>query len=125
MFVELQHTSSREALYRTHAEMTMRALVLIFQFPETRAKEAVGELWRRYNDASEATRDRLIHEDPVNLAAEIAEKPWRTLVVDEGILTEDNPGKDWVELLQEPFATGLRRYNAEVRAEFEPALKNE
>ena len=124
MFVELQHPSARNALYRAHAEMTARALILIFQFAETAATEAVNRLWNRYKDASDAARDRLIHEDPVNLAAELADKEWRSLLVDESVLATERREKDWADLLREPFATGLKRYNAEVRPAFEPVLEN-
>ena len=96
MFVELQHPSALEALYRDHVWMTVEALVGIFGWPRPKAESASAALWQRYDGAPADTRDRLVHEDPVNLAAELAERR-------SGVLTE------------EPYRDRLQRFNAEVR----------
>jgi hypothetical protein len=102
MFVELLHPTARAAMFEAHRNMTVQALVAIFDWKADGATGAVSELWKRYAEASTATRERLVHEDPVNLAAEIA---------------KTSPD----DLLKEPFAGRVSRYNAEIRPAFEKA----
>ena len=96
MFVELQHPSTLEALYRDHVWMTVGALVRIFGWRRSKAESTVAALWQRYDGAPADTRDRLVHEDPVNLAAELA-------------------GRRSAVLTEEPYRDRLQRYDAEVR----------
>lgn len=100
MFFELQDRSAREATYRLHAEMIEAALTEIFDFNEKTAKASVKSLLECYADAPIRERDFFVHEDPVNLAAEIAKQPDE--VFDE-----------------EPFASRLDRYNERIRPVFE------
>jgi hypothetical protein len=96
MFVELQHPSAHEAMVRDHAWMTVEALVRVFCWSRPKAQGAVAALWKRYDAVPAATRDRLVHEDPVNLAAELAEVAQTALA--EG-----------------PYQERLQQYNLEVR----------
>jgi len=101
MFFELQDRGARDEIYRLHAQMIEAALVRIFEFDEGRAKTSVASLLRRYADAPEGERDFFVHEDPVNLAAEIAQQP--------------NVARDAVRGV-EPFASRLKSYNENVRS---------
>jgi|SRR6185312_3466156 hypothetical protein len=56
-----------------HRAMTVRALIDIFEYDPSAAQEAVYGMWERFQE--EYMRDRLTHEDAVNLAAEIAKIP--------------------------------------------------
>jgi hypothetical protein len=100
MFVELQDLNERELMYRAHRSMIEGALVIIFQFDQKAARAAVDTLTNRYGNAPVPVRDLFVHEDPVKVAAEIAQKPASTLE-------------------EEPYASLVKRYNAEVRADFE------
>lgn len=133
MFVELQDPSMRDATYETHQRMTVAALQIIFERPRPEAETAVRRLWHRYAEASVSTRDRLVHEDPINLAAELAGMPWPTdprttdperTIADLGKLAAEDehperPRAPWIELIREPFASRIKKYNAEVRADCE------
>jgi hypothetical protein len=130
MFIELQDRSSREATYKMHQSMTVRALCVVFDRSEGDATEAVRALWARYAEAPVSTRDRLVHEDPLNLAAEIAEMPWprdldstdpEKTIADLQKLKDEDPEHPlpWIELVKEPFATRIQKYNIQVRDEFE------
>jgi hypothetical protein len=133
MFVELQDPATRDATYETHRRMTVLALRIIFEQPAEKAEMAVQGLWKRYAEAAVSTRDRLVHEDPLNLAAELAEMPWPTdpreadpqkTIADLPKLTEEvehpeRPRTPWIDLIREPFRSRVRKYNAEVRADFE------
>ena len=96
MFVELQHPNSRDAMYANHTRMTVDALVMNFEFDRASAEAAVSSIWAQFAEAPGSTRDRLVHEDPVNLATEIAKK-------------------HWTDLEKAAFADRLKAYNASVR----------
>jgi hypothetical protein len=100
MFVELQDRNARELMYQAHGSMIEGALVIIFEFDQKTARDAVDALTRRYADVPVATRNVFVHEDPVKIAAEIAGKPATALE-------------------EEPYASLVKRYNAEVRTVFE------
>jgi hypothetical protein len=74
MFFELQDEDARKAAHQLHARMIKAALIEIFQFPDGRAQKRVDDLLRHYDDAPARERDFFIHEDPVNLATQIAGK---------------------------------------------------
>jgi hypothetical protein len=87
-------------MHELHARMTARALTVIFQFTNEAADHQVGIfLHTRFGDLPVSTRDQILHEDPVNLAAEIAGRP--------------------TALTEEPFAERVKYYGAEVRPSFE------
>jgi hypothetical protein len=94
MFFELQDTDARKAAHELHARMIRAALVEIFQFPDARAERSVADLLRKYDAAPQRERDFLLHEDPVNLAMEIAGKS---------------------EKSQPDFSDRLKRYNEQTR----------
>ena len=100
MYFELLDEGARKATYRLHAEMIEAALVGIFAFDERKAKTSVAALLECYADAPMRERDFFVHEDPVNLAAEIAEKPDDVFDV-------------------KPFAERLKYYNEQVRPDFD------
>ena len=81
MFVELQDPQAREAMYRDHESMIKGALVIVFEFEQEAARAAVDDLIKRLADAPVGTRDALVHDDPVKIAAEIAGKS--SLVLDQ------------------------------------------
>src|SRR3954452_11647767 len=132
MFVELQDPSMRESAYQTHQQMTVAALQIIFGRSKPEAESAVQALWHRYAEATVSMRDRLIHEDPINLAAELAGMPWPTdirttdqdkTIADLRKLAEEDehperPRAPWIESIREPFRSRIKRYNAKVRADY-------
>jgi hypothetical protein len=129
MFVELQDPNDRRVMYEMHRQMSVRALCIIFEWSPTDAENAVRQLWARYDDMLQSTRDRLVHEDPVNLAAEIAGMPWprdldqtdpsKTIADLAKLRAEDlDRPLPWIEL-KEPYASRIKQYNNEVRQEFE------
>jgi hypothetical protein len=99
MFFELQDKAARKATHKLHAQMIEAALVEIFDFDKASAKASVAVLLQRYDDAPVRERDYFVHEDPVNLAAEIAEKPDAAFDI-------------------EPFASRLKSYNENIRPAF-------
>jgi hypothetical protein len=99
---ELQNAAARKAAYELHARMIKVALEEIFQFPSGRAERSVIDLLQKYDDAPEEERDFLLHEDPVKLAMEIA-----------GVSQNDSR-----------YASGLKRYNEQIRPNFEVEARN-
>lgn len=104
MFVELLSASERERLYREHASMTVRALIVLFDWDAQRARLAVEGVWESFHrpDVSASTRNSLLHEDPVNLALDLAQETWGTLL--------------------ESRSEQLAYFNQSVRPEFERQL---
>jgi hypothetical protein len=121
MFVELLHGSARDRLIRAHQSMTVEALVTLFEYREERAQAAVKDWWRRAEEAPASTLQWLVHEDPVNAAAKIAERPLVTLI-NHDVPEEKRAGMSLADQLIEPFASRLRDFNANVRPRFEPSL---
>lgn len=77
MFVEAMSPDQRAAAQRMHQEMTRCALTEIFGMDQARARESVLDLWNGIDEATtarqaELARDRLIHVDPVDMAAGLA-----------------------------------------------------
>src|SRR6266849_1223957 len=100
MFVELMPRRSRERMHELHARMPARALTVIFQFANEAADHQVVICHHTFFfQAEDGIRDQILHEDPVNLAAEIAGRP--------------------TALTEEPFAERVKYYDAEVRPSFE------
>lgn len=104
MFFELQDEDARKAAHELHARMIKVALIEIFQFPDRRAEDRVHDFLQKYSDAPERERDFLIHEDPVNLAAQIA-------------------GKSDID--PQDFARRLKHYNEQVRPRFVAEAKRQ
>lgn len=106
-------------MYVRHAEMIAAALVMIFDFNSERAHEEVGKVFRRYanREVSQGTRDRFVHEDPVNVAAEIANVPWSDIEDHQRAESDANP--DGAPSFREPYLSKIRRYNEEVRKPYE------
>ena len=104
MFVELLSESERERLYREHASMTVLALIVLFKWDAQRARVQVEGVWERFHraDVSASTRNSLLHEDPVNLALDLAQEKWGTLL--------------------ESRSEQLAHFNQSVRPEFERQL---
>ena len=103
MFVEQPDNAYVERMRKRHADMTARALVMIFQYGERDATGAVAKLMDQVKGPS---RDRLVHEGPVNLAARIAHTPT-------------------TDLLKQPYAERIKRYNIEVRPFFEKEAQDD
>lgn len=99
MFIEQPDESFRERMHQRHDAMTVRALMTIFDWEQRDAENAVAEMVSHF---AGPLRDRLNHEGPINLAARIA-------------------GTQPTDLTQEPFIDKVRKYDDEVRPEFEKA----
>jgi hypothetical protein len=100
MFVELQDPKARELVYRCHARAIEEALVIVFQYSQGGAEDAVGRVTRRFDKAPFATRDAFAHEDPLKIAAEIAQVP-ATVFKDV------------------QYVERIKQYNTKVRADYE------
>jgi hypothetical protein len=100
MLVELQHPAARELMYRCHARAIEKALVIVFDYSPVAAEEAVGGVTRRFDKAPLATRDAFAHEDPLKIAAEIAQVP--------------------ATVFKDPqYVERIKEYNTKVRADYE------
>jgi DUF2934 family protein len=70
IFAERSNLDFDSRMYQRHAAMTVRSLVLVFKLSESDAQQAVRETLDRFPE--QFLRDRLLHEDALNLAAVIA-----------------------------------------------------
>jgi len=100
MFVELQDKATRRRMREIHAQMTVVALNMIFEYDERDGKSIVADLHARSAKISRRQLDQLLHDDPVSLAARIAKV---------------SP----TELEREPFPARIAYYNAQIRPAFE------
>jgi hypothetical protein len=100
MFVELQDRKARELMHLHHARAIKEALEIVFKFSPDGAEKAVGLVTRRFDRAPLATRDAFAHEDPLKIAAEIANVP-ATVFKDA------------------QYVEQIKQYNTKVRADYE------
>jgi hypothetical protein len=100
MFVELQEPKARKLMHQCHAHAIEDALVIVFHYDRPGARDAVGKVTGRFDKAPLATRDAFAHEDPLKLAAEIAQVP-ATVFQDA------------------QYADRIKEYDTKVRADYE------
>jgi len=87
-------------IHRLYDEMVEQALIVVFQRDQSTAKQEVTELRARFAGASQGTLNMLLHENPVNLAADIV-----------GATNE--------ALMSEPLISRIKSFNATERPVFE------
>ena len=105
MFVEVLDDESKQRLYAAHAAMTVRALEKVFGRSEKEAASLVADLHERCKKIGSTQLDWLMHDDPINLAAQILKIPL-------------------IELGKEEYAHLVSEYNTEVRPEYEKRYRN-
>jgi len=97
MFIERPDERFRTRMHARHDAMTVHALMMIFRFTQSDAESAVAQMM---GELPAQIRDRAGHEDPTSLAARIA-------------------GKSPTDLTKEPYIDLVKRYDLEVRPNFE------
>lgn len=60
-----------DELCKSHRNLTRAALVDVFGKTEDEARRIVENHWRRYKNVARSERNLLLHNHPINLAADI------------------------------------------------------
>ena len=70
---------TRRQFDEEHRDLTIAALVQVFEVHPHKATADVYKLWERFAHAPRGERDLLLHNDPLALACEIAEYNWNDI----------------------------------------------
>ena len=75
--------ATRKKLIGAHRAMTHAALVQVIGLNEADATKTIRDLWQRYETAPQIQQDLLLHNDPLALACNLAERSWESLSRDK------------------------------------------